>query len=32
MSNWVDAMLDVRRLQPGELRLDLTRVDLVQLA
>jgi signal transduction histidine kinase len=32
MSDWVDAMLDVRRLQLGELRLDLTRVDLVQLA
>jgi signal transduction histidine kinase len=32
MSNWIDAMLDVRRLQLGELRLDLTRVDLVQLA
>jgi signal transduction histidine kinase len=32
MSDWVDAMLDVRRLQLGELRLDLARVDLVQLA
>src|SRR3979490_3380546 len=32
MSDWVDAMLDVQRLQLGDLRLELTRVDLVQLA
>jgi signal transduction histidine kinase len=32
MANWVDAMLDVQRLQLGELPLDLAPVDLVQLA
>src|SRR6202043_1550010 len=32
MSDWVDAMVDVQRLQLGDLRLELTRVDLVQLA
>jgi signal transduction histidine kinase len=32
MSDWVDAMVDVQRLQVGDLRLELTRVDLVQLA
>ncbi len=32
MSDWVDAMLDIQRLQLGDLRLELTRVDLVQLA
>jgi two-component system phosphate regulon sensor histidine kinase PhoR len=32
MTDWVDAMLEVQRLQLGELRLDLTRLDLVQLA
>ena len=32
MSDWVDAMLDVQRLQLGDQRLELTRVDLVQLA
>jgi signal transduction histidine kinase len=32
MADWVDAMLDMRRMQLGELPLDLTRVDLVQLA
>jgi signal transduction histidine kinase len=32
MADWVDAMLDLQRLQLGELRLKLSRVDLVQLA
>jgi signal transduction histidine kinase len=32
MTGWVDAMLDVQRLQSGELPLELTRVDLVRLA
>jgi signal transduction histidine kinase len=32
MSDWVDAMHDVRRLQLGELPLERTRVDLVALA
>jgi two-component system phosphate regulon sensor histidine kinase PhoR len=32
MADWVDAMLDVQRLQLGELRLETTHVDLVQLA
>jgi signal transduction histidine kinase len=32
MADWVEAMLDLQRLQLGELPLELTRVDLVQLA
>jgi signal transduction histidine kinase len=32
MPDWVNAMLDVQRLQFGDLRLELRRVDLVQLA
>jgi signal transduction histidine kinase len=31
MADWVDAMLEVQRLQLGELPLDLTTVDLVHL-
>jgi signal transduction histidine kinase len=32
MAGWVDAMLDVHRLELAELPLEFTRVDLVQLA
>jgi signal transduction histidine kinase len=32
MADWVDAMVDVQRMQLGQLPLDTTRVDLVQLA
>src|SRR5207245_2191876 len=32
MADWVEAMLDLERLEPGELPLELTRVDLVKLA
>jgi signal transduction histidine kinase len=32
MSYWVDAMLEVQRLQLGDLWLELSCVDLVQLA
>jgi signal transduction histidine kinase len=32
MADWVDAMLELQRLQVGELPLELTRVDLVHLA
>jgi signal transduction histidine kinase len=32
MADWVDAMLEVRRLQLGEMPLELAPIDLVQLA
>jgi signal transduction histidine kinase len=32
MANWVDSMLELQQLQLGELPLELTRVDLIQLA
>jgi signal transduction histidine kinase len=32
MANWVDAMLEVERLQLGDLRLDLQSVDVLRLA
>jgi signal transduction histidine kinase len=32
MADWVDAMLDLQRMQLGELPLELSRVDLAQLA